>query len=245
MANHITEKNHNAIRDKLFNWVQKNTYGLQQEVLNEVAETFCYRVKRRIRSASYQMAPESNQAINNIADAFYFKKATKTDETAVVNIADSMRDEFLYLEFGTGIKGRDNPHPEAGNVGWSYANRIGAYFKTYKRPNYGKLKGWTFELVDDDRQLVTKDDHTVTDSMFTKYTYKTKMGTVTKYYRRGTRTDKNWVHTSGIRPVRALYNTKREFKRFLGYYSEEKGNINNLIKKLRKMRNEKVEVTNG
>lgn len=236
--------NYRAIRESMIEWIEKNTFQLQQDVLNEVAETFVYRVKRRIRSASYQMAPESQGAIENIANAVYFKKAHKKDNTATVNIDRSMSSEFFFLEFGTGLKGDERNHPEAGASNWIYAQNKSKYFKAFKRPNYGKVKGWTFELTNKDRQLVTKDDITM-KSMYSKYKYNTKAGVVTKYYKRGTRRSKNWVHTSGIRPVRALYNTKREFKRFLAYYSEEKGNINNLLKKLRKMRNEKVEVTNG
>lgn len=232
------------IRDVLVDWVQKNTAKLQEDVLNEVAETFCYRVKRRIRSASYQMAPDSRPAIENIANSVFFKKARKNGKTAHVDVDKKNYEEFLFLEFGTGLKGKENPHPDASAVGWKYATGKDNYFRAYKRPNYGKLLGWSFELTDKSRKLVTKDDITM-KSMYSKYKYETKQGEVTKYYKRGTRSRRNWVHTSGIKPVRAFYNTKREFKRFLGYYSETKGNVFNLIKKLRKMRNEKVEVTNG
>lgn len=245
MVSHLSKVKWRKVQESLVEYISNNVDPKLQELENEIVKTYCYRIKKRIRYNS-QMAQESQPLLDKVADSIKFVPRKK-DKPARIEIDRSQSTNLFYLEYGTGLEGKANPHPEANAVNWKYAinenRKPYKYFNVYKRPNYGKKNGWNFKLRDASRQFVTKDDIV---PLYYKYKYQTRTmkkngeEPITKYYKR---LDRGWIHTSGIKPVRALYNTKREFRRFLGHYNET--NIDNLRKKLLKMRNEKVEVTNG
>lgn len=92
-------------------------------------------------------------------------------------------DIMWYLEFGTGIAGKNNPHPEAAQNGWLYAinehtkDQKGSPWKTLKKR--GRV-GWYVNKTDG-MQYHAKDDLT--------------------HYKRPI------FFTSGIPPARYIYNT--------------------------------------
>jgi hypothetical protein len=88
-----------------------------------------------------------------------------------------------YLEFGTGITGKNNPHPEAAQNGWLYAinehtkDQKGSPWKTLKKR---KRIGWYVSKTEGE-QYHAKDD--------------------LLHYKRPI------FFTSGIPPARYIYNT--------------------------------------
>lgn len=234
MSKPVRSSIYSNVRTSLMKYVENNVSDLYDEIANEIAETFCHRVKNRIKYNS-QGVKESQPYLDKVASIVTFTKRTKKKEASVTAYqrGSGLFEDFLFLEYGTGLKGMENPHPEASQIGWKYAINRKSYFRAYKREGYGKKKGWSFRLISPSSQFVTKDD---ISRPFTKKILKGSDGETVKYYQQRSGFS-HWIHTTGIKPIRAFYNTKREFQRFLSHYNE--GNYGNLIKKLKKMRGEK------
>ena len=220
-----------SVRKTLMNYVREKVEPMSNELADEIAETFCHRVKQRIRYNS-QGIKESQPYLEKLANLVTFTKSNSKRKASVTAYqrGSGLYEDFLYLEYGTGLKGQQNPHPEASKIGWKYAINKKRYFRAYKREGYGKKLGWTFRLQSPANQFVNKDD---IRSPISKRIINKNGETTIKYYKQRS----EWIHTNGIKPVRAFYNTKREFQRFLGHYNAE--TYGNLRRKLRKMRGEK------
>lgn len=236
MAKIMKFKIYEDTRKNLMEYVTNVADKFPREIADEVAKTFAYRVKSRLQYNA-KAIKESQPYLDKIANLVTYTKSTKSKPPSVTAYkrGSGLYEDLLFLEYGTGLKGLENPHPEASKIGWNYAINRHKYFKAYKRQGYGKKLGWSFKLENPSNQFVGKDD---IYRPFTKKVIKNANGVTVKYYQQK-RDWIAWVHTQGIKPVRAFYNTKREFQRFLGHYNE--GNYQNLLRKLKKMRGETPE----
>ena len=108
-------------------------------------------------------------------------------------------DIMWYLEFGTGIAGKNNPHPDATRIGWQYAvkestvGKKGSPWRTNSRHEDGL--GWWVSTADKDNVY-----HAEKDSLG---------------YRRP------HFFTSGIPPVRYLYTTMQEIDSLIEMAKQE------------------------
>lgn len=222
----------------------------------DVAEKFVDLAKNNLDKA--QPAPESQHLIDNIKESIEVEAFAKTGRTlsrrsgenenkpkfatgAVVRIPIDKEGLVMFLEYGTGLKGLRQPHPESTDskvegfkVGWQYAINRNKTKTVMLRNSRNELIQTTqpcYIVRDGKRGFVFKyksgvyidrEDVIFRNEYNTKYSwvkgYTDKNGRVVSPYVRyhkniKTYTSKNqYVLSSGITPVRFIYDAKREIK---------------------------------
>lgn len=144
-----------------------------------LGELFAERARNNLLSVGYNV--EKYATKYNIYYDPYLKQVVVRKP-----IGSSEPDIMWYLEFGTGITGKNNPHPEAAQNGWLYAineNTVKEAGSPWARVD-GKL-GWFFSTKGNEEgksrdPYLAEEDNT---------------------------NFKNKVLTSGIPPARYIYNT--------------------------------------
>lgn len=113
---------------------------------------------------------------------------------------------MTYLEYGTGLFMGASPHPEANKIGWTYGGNAGSS-QAYKTVN-GRF-GWFFRTEDPDTYIDRNDSD------------RREGGTL--------------VFTQGIKPIRYIYNTRKEIEDLI---TRSKGDYVWLEKELIKLQGE-------
>ena len=149
---------------KRLNKIISNYDKYVDTILEEICQEIVNEAKTKLLESRYDVLG----LLNNITYTKYGKGKYR------VGVRNNSQKEIMhFLEFGTGIVGKDNPHPKASDIGWNYVtnpenivdyenstgyNSIGEYVGT---------EGWFYF----DKQL------------------------------------NRFVFTSGLKPVRYLYDT--------------------------------------
>jgi hypothetical protein len=98
-------------------------------------------------------APQSMGTISMIAESIHTEKASGNEEggRAVFNSTKNNKKRFggrvmkvpmdknklvMFLEYGTGLEGQSNPHPDASSFGWEYAINDGKVKEVNKKYGY-------------------------------------------------------------------------------------------------------------
>ena len=205
-----------------------------EEVSKKVAEQFVEEARKNLLSDS-NPAPESTGLIANIANSITYTKSTRTLYRTgttegkpkkvsgyVVKIPMDREGLVMFLEYGTGLNGLRNRHPEASKIGWAYAiNR-----ERYK--TFGTKRGFIFRSTG--RNYIDNDDYKFRHRYLSTTEYikgyvrtskKTGKQTFVKGYRRARKTPKmvegkkTWVLSSGITPVRFIYRAKNKVRQLI------------------------------
>ena len=181
-------------------------------------------------------------------------KNTKSGRYAgsVVNVKIDKQGLAMFLEYGTGLEGKSHPHPEAEKFGWKYAindgtmkeikfevNGVSRVRKVKWYTNIGKKKGFVFTKKMD--SYTTNKDiefHNYSQPYVVVNPKKPKKdGTMRQPYLRinpyadAVESDKTYVISSGIKPVRYIYNTKQRIRNIL----QNSKSISEVMKRLNKI----------
>lgn len=164
-----------------------------EQVVDRVGELFVEEARQNLIKNGYNT--EMYAAFINYS---YEQKAV-----VVSSPSGDEPDIMWYLEYGTGVAGDNNPHPESYEIGWGYAINFGTgswrYLKTYDK------LGWYFTKRSEDIYIAEGD-----------------------LVKKGGKS----VFTSGITPVRYLYDTMLR--------------LPNIIEKAkRQLRKERNQLNNG
>ena len=210
--------------------VNERANRIANRVSAKVVETFAERAKQRIEKAAQDFTPESASIINSLKDNIYVEKEdlssvnkitgkTKERVYASVRIKRDPQNLLMFLEYGTGMAGSYNEHPEAASVGWKYAIHPESFRHADKLiPNlmYNKM-GWFFKKKP--MSVLTKHDKeniVVSHKGFQEVKPYIRNGKPVKGYVRRVKTKPdriiNAVFTQGIKPVRFIYDTKKELE---------------------------------
>lgn len=122
------------------------------------------------------------------SDRIYVTQTGKNSYAVIVDNGSSTEENIMaFLEYGTGLKGQDDQHPVAKLIGWEYAINEDRYVEHDNQWGwYFNNKGYNYIST--------------SDSIETK---ETKNGISQK------------VFSSGIVPLRYIYDTQRQFKQIL------------------------------
>lgn len=227
-----------------------------EEISEQIAQKFVGLVKSNLDRAD--PAPESKGIIESIKESIHYDKTSralsrrqsykgkypKVAEGYVAYIPVDKEGMVMFLEYGTGLKGKENPHPESVEaevegfkIGWRYAvhlnesrpvthsNRFGKKI-TENLPYYVNLfgkKGFVFKKKNnnyiDREDIVFKSEKKVKYNWVKGYVRKdgTRVKPYTRYSKKGrTITSKTqYVLSSGIKPTRFVYDAKQEIKRLI------------------------------
>lgn len=203
-----------------------------------IAKTFVTRAKQRLLRDNNG----TNQTLIKRASQGIFARRYNGKWRVVVSRQFDEEGILIFLEYGTGLVGKANKHPEAGKVGWDYAINE----DDYKRRSNGKT-GWFFRPQGLDR-YIDKDDI----AEIYKRSFKAegnKPFSIEYYDRYGNGGGGLWktnriagstakvVFSSGIKPVRYLYNTKLEIVRLINSCN---GDQEKLVQKLNELRSASI-----
>lgn len=92
----------------------------------KIAEKICERAQNNLYQNSYNPTLDSYYDVDRLLDNIYVRKY-KNDSYRVAIRENADKEVMYFLEFGTGIVGKDNPHEWAGEFGYQYAKNIGNY----------------------------------------------------------------------------------------------------------------------
>ena len=226
------------------------------ETSYDVAERFVEFAKKNLDNA--KPTPESQHLVDQIKDSIEVENFSMTGRTlsrrngenpdkprfqtgAVVRVPIDKDGLVMFLEYGTGLKGKREPHPESVDskfdgfkVGWKYAVNLNNYKTVTLRDDKNKptqvtqpcyitrngKRGFVFKKRDasyiDKEDVLFKNEYTSQYRWVKGYT--DKNGRVVKAF---TRRNKNprtytskttYVLSTGITPVRFIYDAKQEIK---------------------------------
>ncbi len=232
--NHDFAKSMKKFRDNLRSLAQKEVEIAGQSVKEDICYTIMQLAQDRLLQYS-EASPESESLVESIADNIYVD-----DESGEVRVKSDPEGLLLFLEYGTGLVGRDNNTTEgladADKVGWKYATKFGVL------GHYKKVKdryGWIFER--DSEHYLGKDDWVIpketkfhqTDREKVRFYFRTRNGKrefVKSYSRKrphgptarikdknGNPVYKNLVFTAGIKPIRFMYEARKKVKDLIAH----------------------------
>ena len=226
------------------------------EVSEKIVNVFVERVKKRLdRFADDESMDGASASIvrdlkNNITTERWETKGKRgNDIHNVVRIERDPQNLIMFLEYGTGVAGFYDNHPEAGKVGWIYWTNP----THYKRPIYTipDLRydgyGWFFNKKGD--SFISRFDH---EGVVFKYrttqnvegyekTLKSGKRIKVRPYTRKIRlkpdksVGEDTVFTQGLKPVRFIYNTKMEIKGLFGGKTQTLSELNDKLDSLEKI----------
>lgn len=197
-----------------------------KEIEVEVAEAFVNRARRTLISRATPQDTSSYLQVIEVADNIKVKQNKKGQ--TYITIQQDREGLSMYLEYGTGLMGKNNPHPNSGNIGWNYAINEGSYINTHTTIDRSgpTKKGFIFEnfgnYIDKEDRFVIK------ESGLKRYTSK-KTG-IEKFYGPYRYVSKKWIISSGLRPTRYIYDTKLAMKKLISSCKK----VSQLRKKLRR-----------
>lgn len=179
---------------ELINWTKEIPLLISNDKIAEsCARIFAERAKSKLKNSG-----ALQEDINRFVNAITFEKIEdgKWRISAGKYGDEQLKDDMYYLEFGTGIVGQRNPHPEASKYGWKYNINKHSDFETAisKKGNRYTKGGWTFRRNDkygNKNAFIAKDD----------IIHSQKNG--------------NNVQTKGVIAVRYFYDTMVDFENII------------------------------
>lgn len=197
----------------LINWVKEIPENISNEkIAQSCARIFAERAKQKLANSG-----ALQEDINRFVNAITFEPIgeNKWRISAGKYGDEQLKDDMYYLEFGTGIVGQRNPHPEASKYGWLYDIN-----------NHGD-KGWTFRRKSEygnENAFIAKDDivHTYKRNQYKGSTtgWQGKRRLRTQDHPAGSEKS---IQTKGVIAVRYFYDTMVEFDDILQQALKENG----------------------
>lgn len=182
-----TKRNISAQVREVMSYVRSTTRKYIEDVMERVGQLFVEEAQNRLIKNGY----------NTARYAKYITWDSENKRVVVKSPRSQEPDIMWYLEYGTGVRGMNEPHPDANRVGWGYALNIGTVGQKgsgwRKNPAHPDGIGWWFRARN--RNIYRAEDDII------------KRGDSVKT---GTR-----IFTSGITPVRYLYDTIQDLPRIV------------------------------
>lgn len=239
-------------RRSLEETINERALRIGEEKSKEIAEKFRDLAKQNLNNAQpasgsegliskIQESIEVNSSMRSLTKAV---RGSKQAKGYIVHIPIDKEGLVMFLEYGTGLKGKYNPHPESVEakvdgfkVGWNYAVHLNdsrpitfrnQYGKkvTMNVPYYIKKYGKTgFVFKKKAGKYIDREDLIFPIVKKVQYNwvkgYTRKNGTRVKPYTRKSNKERiitsksEYVLSEGIKPVRFIYDAKQEVRRLI------------------------------
>lgn len=222
--NDVFDYTSSKTQKQLDNFIRNNLKKISKSLTNTMVDAFIRRAKKNLVSKSTPLDSNSANLVKNVANNIVKVKKRKY---TYVKIKPDSEGLYMFLEYGTGLVGKEKPHPEASKIGWGYMTRPEHYISAHTTiDRSGGLKtGFVFKN-DKTNYLDKEDTYIIRQSGIKKYQLK-KTGEIKVYGPYRYFVD-NYILSSGLKPVRYIYDTKMAMKRLI---KENKGKC---IKEIRK-----------
>lgn len=217
--NDVFDFSSSKTQKQLDNFIRSNLKKISKSLTNNMVDAFIKRARMNLILNTNHDSNSSN-LVNTVANNIVKVKKKKY---TYVKIKPDYEGLYMFLEYGTGLVGKENPHPESSKISWEYAVNESNYTTIINK------NGFIFKDRKDN--YIDKDDYRLIKrySGVKKYTSK-KTGEIKVYgpYKLNKPIITNSILSSGLKPVRYIYETKRDMKRLI---KENKGKS---IKEIRK-----------
>ena len=229
--NQIFQNSLNNVKQQLRSFIDKAQKDMTEEISKLIAYTFRDVARRRLIKTNNAIS-QQQAVIKNVAQSIMVRKY-KSGYKVVLSRQTDPEGLLMFLEFGTGLVGKNNQHSWAGNIGWQYAINE----DKYKTRSNGK-EGWFWRPQGDNTRYIDKDDM-VENYKRTYNAYKLKpehpiFGRTTKFWETHRLTgNPRVVFSSGIKPLRFLYRTRLDIVKAI---NRANGDINKLKQELQILR---------
>ena len=116
-----------------------------------IAEKICERARSNLYQNAYNPDLDTYYNVERLLDNIYVKKY-KNDSYRVAIRENADKEVMYFLEFGTGLVGKEFPHEWAGELGYQYAKNAGNYVdpadvlskEGYSQISDNGMKGWIY-----------------------------------------------------------------------------------------------------
>lgn len=225
--------------------INERANRIKNEVSQKIVKTFEKRAKKRLDNFASGEGSKSANIIYSLKNNIIVDIYENTGE-ALVRVKMDKEGLMMFLEYGTGIAGSYNEHPEARKIGWLYVTNP----KHYKRPLNTipslKYNGYGWFFYKGNTYIGNSDYENITfkyskSQQVSGYTIKhgKRAGTFVKPYIRNVKSKPDRVidyavFTQGIKPLRYMYDTRIEMQKLLDK-CKTISDFNKEIRKLEKL----------
>lgn len=186
-----------------------------QDLSKKICDVFVDKAKENLNRATPKDGI-SNALVEQVKNNIYASRSASKESKWIISVDRDPEDLCMFLEYGTGLNGGFEPHPEASKIGWDYMVNVDnpKIYKWYKND-----LGWFFS-ANKSTYIDEHDEYPVVE-------YKT-MGIaeddVKPYFRKGKLVNlkgyhrvrpyylngkiKETVFSHGLYPVRYFYDAK-------------------------------------
>lgn len=230
-------------------YINEKVVNFAGNLTNNLAEAVVAGARKRLLERATPKDEQSKAKIIQLANSIHIGKSKdKLSRTVIIPKGDEGLG--MFLEYGTGLVGESNPHPEATKLGWSYAiNKQSYRFAKASPESMSKLgfifhKSNTYLDENDINPLYRRSYKHIKGKVYRVYVkeYTDKLGRHRGgYWKTVERKEKDyeyhywykqWVHSQGLKPLRYVYDTKRNLNRIIGQYKRLPDGARKLRKQL-------------
>lgn len=225
--NQIFQNSLNTVKKQIRSFIDKAQKDMTEEISKLIAYTFRDVARNRLIRSNNAISQQQS-VIERVSKSIMVRKY-KSGYKIVLSSQTDPEGLLMFLEFGTGLVGKDNKHSWAGKIGWQYAINE----ENYRTRSNGK-RGWFWRPQGDNTKYIDKDDM-VENYKRTYNAYKLKpehpiFGRTTKFWETHRLTgNSRVVFSSGIKPLRFLYRTRLDIVKAI---NRANGDINKLKQEL-------------
>lgn len=217
-------------------FVQDKVQELEKDISSEIAKAIQAGAKNKLINRATPKDSTSSSLLLDVSDNIL---VSEDDYGHYVTVGQDDEGLALFLEYGTGLVGREDPHPDASNVGWNYAVNEQDY-TIARESQYNKWKrGFRFKRfnnyldVNDVNPIYYHSTKTVKPNVYVSKTkpHTDKRGRLISGYervitRRGGFYEYHqyypqWALSQGLKPLRYMYDTKMQVSRLINRHKNK------------------------
>jgi len=243
--------------------VNERMLRLSKDLNEDLANAFVESSRTILKNNSSPKDSQSANMIQIISDSITYEENERTLYNSnqnkefkttgyVVRVPIDKNGLVMFLEYGTGLEGKNNRHEEADKIGWKYATndntikQIRYVFSGVEKirnikwyTSINSKKGFVFKKKSnsyiDSKDIIFQNEHKPYEVITP--TKPNKNGIIAKpYIRKKPNADKqlfgDYVISSGIKPVRFIYTAKQNIIQMINE-SKTLGELNNKLNKIK------------
>ncbi len=234
-------------RNRIEDYINERANHKANEITSKIVDLFVKRAKDRLDRFADDESVDGESA--SLVKALKGNiSSEKSDYPKNYNVVRFKRDPYglmMYLEYGTGLVGEQNKHPDADYAGWSYAINRNRY-KRLPSMYYSNTKGYGWFFTRKPTSFVSKSDVDIHQYTRDEIVKVQQHIVVKRGKRAGTEYDRmqpyhkksqssRSIFTQGIKPVRFIYDTTQEIRGLFKYKKQTLSDLEKGIEKLEKL----------
>lgn len=209
---------------KIEDYINNNLKNYSSKMTTLFAEAFVAGAKKRLLDRATPRDDVSKAKVQSVAKSIHIGKSSD-DMSKTVIVPKGDEGLGMFLEYGTGLVGNSQKHPQSKSIGWEYAVNRDNYTYRKASPDIAGKLGFTFYRGNN---YLDKNDINPLYRVSYKYVKKTGKTYVYHYWNR------QWVHSQGLKPLRYMYDTRISLSGILSRYKKLPDGAIKLKKRLEK-----------